>query len=149
MFDFGSNETTGDNKLKISNLDQEKLKNAPIHNLSPERVVGSVNYGLKVYGAKQLKLVSSSLVKESASELMEGETVTPQMRKLVRKDGEIPQTLAKWEEQQKLLQKKGMDAKDLANLAVDIQRKNDLKDLVKVGGPFLVKISLGMSMILI
>ena len=80
---------------------------------------------------------------------MEGETVTPQMRKLVRKDGEIPQILAKWEEQQKLLQKKGMDAKDLANLAVDIQRKNDLKDLVKVGGPFLVKISLGMSMILI
>ena len=138
MFDFGSNETTGDNKLKISNLDQEKLKNAPIHNLSSERVVGSVNYGLKVYGAKQLKLVSSSLVKESASELMEGETVTPEMRKLVRKDGEIPQILAKWEEQQKLLQKKGMDAKDLANLAVDIQRKNDLKDLVKVGGPFLV-----------
>ena len=44
------------------------------------------------------------------------------MRKLVRKDGEIPQILAKWEEEQKALQKKGMDAKDLANLAVDIQR---------------------------
>ena len=95
MFDFGSNETVGDSKLKISNLDQEKLKKAPIHNLSSERAVGSVNYGLKVYGAKQLKLVSSSLVKASASVLMEGETVTPEMRKLVGKDGEIPQILAK------------------------------------------------------
>ena len=119
-------------------MDQEKLKKALIHNLSSERVVGSVNYGLKVYGAKQLKLVSSSLVKASASELMEGKKVTPEMRKLVRKDGEIPQILAKWEEEQKALQKKGMDAKDLANLAVDIQRNTDLKELVKVGGPFLV-----------
>ena len=119
-------------------MDQEKLKKALIHNLSSERVVGSVNYGLKVYGAKQLKLVSSSLVKASASELMEGKKVTPEMRKLVRKDGEIPQILAKWKEEQKALQKKGMDAKDLANLAVDIQRNTDLKELVKVGGPFLV-----------
>ena len=31
-----------------------------------------------------------------------------------------------------------MDVKDLANLAVDIQRNNDPKNLVKVGGPFLV-----------
>ena len=138
MFDFGNNKVAGDDSLKISNLDQEKLKKALIHNLSSERAVGSVNYGLKVYGAKQLKLVSSSLVKASASELMEGKKVTPEMRKLVRKDGEIPQILAKWEEEQKALQKKGMDAKDLANLAVDIQRNTDLKELVKVGGPFLV-----------
>ena len=135
IFDFGSGKGV-ESDLKINNLDQEKLKTAPIHNLSSERAVGSVNYGLKIYGSKQLKLVGSSLVKAGAAELMVGKEVTPEMRKLVSKDGEIPQILSKWEEKQKQLQKKGMDDKDLANVAVDKQRNADLEKLVKLGGPF-------------
>jgi hypothetical protein len=122
--------------LKIANLDQEKLKKAPIHNLSSECAVGSVNYGLKIYGSKQIKVVSSSLVKASASNLMDGKNVTPEMRKLVSRDGEIPEILQKWEEKQQELRKKGMDEKDLANIAVDKRRNADLAELVKLGGPF-------------
>ena len=48
---------------------------------------------------------------------------------------------------QKLLQKKGMVAKDLANLSVDIQKNTDLKSLVKVGVTFWsLMMSLAMSM---
>ena len=100
IFGFGENVSEKDSNLKIENLNQEKLKKAPIHNLSSERAVGSVNYGLQVHGSKQLKLVSSSLVKASASELLKGEKVTSEMRNLVKKGGKIPQILETWENRQ-------------------------------------------------
>ena len=89
--------------MKVKNFDEEKLQGAPVHNLSSERSVGSVNYGLKIYGNKQLNIVSSSMVKASASSLLEGESPTAAMRKMVRSDGAIPQILQKWEDKQKEL----------------------------------------------
>lgn len=102
IFDFGGGEEN-ENKLKVKNFDEEKLQGAPVHNLSSERSVGSVNYGLKIYGNKQLNIVSSSMVKASASSLLEGESPTAAMRKMVRSDGAIPQILQKWEDKQKEL----------------------------------------------
>ena len=104
IFDFGEGKDK-ENSLKLKDFDAEKLKDAPIHNLSSETAVGSVNYGLKVYGNKQLNVVSSSLVKASASQLLEGKTPTPEMKKLAGKDGEIPQILQKWKEKQDELRK--------------------------------------------
>ena len=104
IFDFGDGEGT-ENKLKVKQFEEEKLKGAPVNNLSSERAVGSVNYGLKIYGNKQLNIVSSSLVKSSASSLLQGETPTDAMRKMVRSDGAIPQILQKWEDKQKELRK--------------------------------------------
>ena len=135
-FGLGEKVSEKDSNLKIENLSQEKLKKAPIHNLSSEWAVGSVNYGLQVYGSKQLKLVSSSLVKASSSELLKGEKVTSEMRNLVKKGGKISQILEAWEKKQKELTKKGMDAKDVANTAADKQKMQDLATLVASGGPF-------------
>ena len=88
-----------------------------------------MNYGLQVHGSKQLKLVSSSLVKASASELLKGEKVTSEMRNLVKKGGKIPQILETWEKKQRELIKKGIDAKDVANTAADKQKMQDLAPL--------------------
>ena len=67
MFEFGGESYDQESPMLIRNLDQEKLKKAHVHNLSSEREVGSVQYGLKVRGAKQIKAVSSSLVKAKAA----------------------------------------------------------------------------------
>ena len=82
------------------------MKGAPTHYLSSERAVGSFNYGLQIYENKHLNIVSSSLVKTSASDLMDRETPTVVMRKMVRSDGKIPQILQRWDEKQKELRKK-------------------------------------------
>ena len=72
MFDFGT-KTEKEHKTleQIKDLDQEKLKMAPVHNLDSKRAFGSVNYGLKVRGAKEIKAVCSSLVKAKAAKLKE------------------------------------------------------------------------------
>ena len=138
LFDFGgvNNNKENDNPMKIKNLDQEKLENAPVHNLDSERAVGSVNYGLKVRGAKEIKAVSSSLVKAGASELMKGKSVTKDLKLMTRKGGALPEILAEWEKKQVELKKKGMDEKKLSNVAQDKQRNGDLAKLTEQGGPF-------------
>lgn len=40
--------------------------------MDSDRAAGSVNYGLKIKGAPEIKAVSSSLVKAKASDLMDG-----------------------------------------------------------------------------
>ena len=54
------------NNMRINNFYQEKLKTTPVHNLDFEMAVGSVIHELKVRGAKDIKAVSSSLVKAKA-----------------------------------------------------------------------------------
>ena len=102
LFDFGgeNNSKENENPMRIKNLDQEKLENAPVHNLDSERAVGSVNYGLKVRGAKEIKAVSSALVKAGASELMKDKSITKDLRTMTRKGGALPQILAEWEAKQ-------------------------------------------------
>ena len=136
MFDFGEEPSSQDNPMMIKNLDQEKLMRAPVHNLDSERAVGSVNYGLKVRGAKEIKAVSSSLVKAGAAELMEGKEVTKEMKKLAIKGGKVPEILEAWETRQKELKEKGMENKEISNIAQDKQRNSDLATLTALGGPF-------------
>ena len=72
MFEFGEESYDQDNPRMIRNLDQEKLKNALVNNMDSERAVASVNYGLKIMGAQEIKAVSSSPVKAKAVDLMDG-----------------------------------------------------------------------------
>ncbi|KAL5463793.1 hypothetical protein EMCRGX_G032727 [Ephydatia muelleri] len=72
MFEFGEESYDQDNPRMIRNLDQEKLKNASVNNMDSERAVASVNYGLKIMGAQEIKAVSSSPVKTKAVDLMDG-----------------------------------------------------------------------------
>ena len=48
-----------------------KLNKVPINNLTSERHVASVNYGLDIHGANELNLVSSSVVKSKSIDLIE------------------------------------------------------------------------------
>ena len=83
---------------------------APISNLDSERSVGSINYELKIRGAKQLKTASAALVKSkcpSQQNLQPSEKVDRKFFKMTESGGELPTILKKWEERQKELLKKG------------------------------------------
>ena len=138
IFEFGDVEPKESisGLKKVKDIDQEALKQAPVHNIASERAVGSVNFELKQRGAKQLKLVSSSLVKASASDLLQGKEVKNEHRKISRKGGAIPEIILKWEQEQNKLKKAGMEEKEIANLAVDKMRNKDLEHLISCGGPF-------------
>ena len=136
MFEFGAQDYNQENPMMIKNLDQEKLKKAPVHNIDSERAVGTVNHGLKVRGAKEIKAVSSSFVKSKAAKLLEGKEVTIDFKKMTKKGGAIPEILKAWEIKQADLKKKGMDEKEISNISVDKQRNADLATLTEVGGPF-------------
>ena len=97
LFKFGEANRERTKVIKIKENIQEKLSMAPVHNRDSERVVGSVNYGLKVRGAKELKAVSSSLVKAKVAELTEGKEVTKEMKARMKKGGAVPQLLEAWE----------------------------------------------------
>ena len=56
--------------------------------------------------------------------------------KMTEKGGEIPAILGEWEQKQKKLQKKGMEAKEIANLSFDKQRNSDLNKFSMMQGPF-------------
>lgn len=136
MFGFGEAENDEDNNTNIRSLDQDKLKKAPVHNLDAERAVGSVNYGLKVRGAKEIRSVSSSLIKAKAAELLEGSEVTGTFKKMTKRGGAVPAILEAWEEKQAKLKKEGMEDRELASIAQDKQRNCDLAYLTELGGPF-------------
>ena len=99
------------------------------------RAVGAVNHELKVRCAKEIKAVSSSLAKAKASNLMEGNEVTKNFKKMTKKGGAVPEIVKVWEEKQAELKRKGMDAKEISNISVDKQRNADLNKLTEVGGP--------------
>ena len=121
----------------ITKFDQEKLKDAPISNLDSERSVGSINYELKIRGAKQLKTASAALVKSKCpSKLNPSEKLDKKFFKMTESGGELPTILKKWEERQKELLKKGMEEKEIANINVDQQRNSDLQKLIELQGPF-------------
>ena len=136
MFDFGGGSSQEGRVLKVKDLNQEKLSDAPVHNLDSERAVGAVNYGLKVRGAKQIKSVSSSLVKARAAELIEGKEVTKEMKQVMKKGGAVPEILEAWEKKQSELKKQGMEDKEISNIAEDKRRISDLATLTGMGGPF-------------
>eukprot|EP00731_Ephydatia_muelleri_P024534 Em0016g805a len=51
---------------------QEKFNDATVNNMDSERAVVSVNYGLKIRGAQEIKAFSSSLVKAKVVDYMDG-----------------------------------------------------------------------------
>lgn len=119
-------------------MDTEKLEKAPVHNLAAERSVGFINYGLQRRGAKQLACASSAQVKAKAEDLIEkcpSGSYKAFMKK-VSSTGQIPAIIKEWERKQQELIEKGMQSKEIANIAVDKRRIGDLETLKKLGGPF-------------
>ena len=135
VFSFGP-QANKDCSTKISDLNQEKLKNAPINNLDPERSVGTINHELKCRGAKQLAAASSALVKGKGYKLIKGEVMDKKYVKMGAKDGEVSKLIRKWKDSQAKLQEDGVEGKEASNLHADQQRHKDLSALQSLGGPF-------------
>jgi hypothetical protein len=133
VFGFGDSDTQS--QFAIANMDQAKLKAAPINNLDAERAVGSINYELSIRGKTELKSASSCHVKGRSSDLLEGQIAGPEIRKMYR-ERQIPAILQAWEERQSELTKVSLEAKELTNLNVDKRRISDLQKLKGFGGPF-------------
>ena len=137
MFGFGSNAQEGDvGGGTLAKIDQEKLKTAPINNLDPQRSVGSINHELKVRGAKQLKAASRAHVKRKGLSLLEGEALDKKYLKLTKTGGDLPNIVEQWEVKQEELEKAGLEAKEVTNIAADRQRNSDLHKLTEANGPF-------------
>ncbi len=78
--------------MKVGQMDQEKnqkKKKKPSNNLDPERSVGSINYELKIRGAKQLKAASSAHVKSKGASLIQDTPLEPGFIKTTGKDGDF------------------------------------------------------------
>ena len=135
QFQFGEDQEESCER-KISNFDQEKLKEAPINNIPSERLVGSVNHELTVRGAKNLKTASSALVRGKGLKLTKGQEMDRKFVKMTQKDGELPRIVLAWEEKQKELMEQGLESKEIENMSVDKRRNADLTLLRKEGGPF-------------
>jgi len=134
IFGFGLSDEESD--IALSGMDSEKLESAPIHNLDSERAVGFISYELKHRGAKNLKCASTVQVKAKSQDLIESQSSGS-----FREYGNIakftiPAIMKAWDEQQKRLQQQGLSDKEIANLALDKRRNNDLNELKKHGGPF-------------
>ena len=123
-------------KDRLSAMDQEKLKTAPVNNLDPERSVGFINHERSIRGATQLPAASRAHVSGKGSALIEGEVTTTRFRKLSGPEGDMSKIMAEWREKQEALAAEGLDAKTVTNLSVDRQRNNDLTSLKAQGGPF-------------
>ena len=134
-YSFGSNpDLTAPSR--VAAMDQEKLKQAPINNLDPERSVGFINHERKIRGATQLTAASRAHVSGKGSKLIEGEETESRFRKMSGPEGDMSMIMKEWEAKQKALAAEGLDSKSVANLATDRQRNNDLTILKPLGGPF-------------
>ena len=60
-------------KDRIADIDQDKLKLAPVNNLDPERSVGFINHKRAVRGATQLSAASRAHVSGKGAELISGQ----------------------------------------------------------------------------
>ena len=135
QFGFGDSQDS-ESSLVIADMNQNKLKSAPINNLDAERSVGSIQYELNIRGKKNLQAASSAHVKNKGQGLIQGLTMPAQFRKLVKKDEKVDHILKVWRESQEELVKEGLQEKEVANVSTDKQRNSDLALLVKEGGPF-------------
>jgi hypothetical protein len=136
VFSFGP-QADKECSTKLANLNQEKLKEALINNLDPERSVGYINYELGIRGAKQLAAATSALVKGKGHNLTKGQKMDMKYIKMSAKGGDVVEIIQRWTESQQKLKEEGMDAKEISNLQADKQRHNDLTKLKAYGGPFV------------
>ena len=134
-FGFGASPNP-ESSVRVADMNQNKLKTAPINNLDAERSVGSIQYELNIRGKKNLKAASSAHVKNKGEELIKDKDMPAKFRQLVKKDEKIDKLLQVWETNQQELVKAGLEEKEAANFSTDKRRNSDLELLVKQGGPF-------------
>ena len=72
QYDFGTNPDP-EARDKVKSMDQEKLKQAPINNLDPERSVGFINHERSIRGATQIAAASRALISGKGSKLIDVE----------------------------------------------------------------------------
>ena len=135
---FGFGKFDPDSSLLVSKKDQTKLLKAPINNFAAERHVGSVNYELKVRGAKQLTATCDSIVKAKSIDLMELKPIDEfdKFRDLTKRNGSLVSIWKNWKESQEKLEEMGLTVKEVQNEQTDKKKNTDLEKLKALGGPF-------------
>ena len=135
---FGFGEFDKDSKMLVLNKNVSKLDKAPINNLTSERHVGSVNYGLGIHGSNELNIVSSSIIKSKSIDLIELKPINEfkKYKNLTKKGGSLNEILAAWNTKQEELKKQGLSNKEISNIGRDTRKNLDLEKLKKFGGPF-------------
>ena len=117
-------------------MDAQKLDQAPIHNLAAERSVGFINYERSIRGAKQLASASSAQVKAKSVDLIEQRSSGSFREYYNVAKVSISEIMCKWNSAQDELKQKGLQDKEIANIAVDRRKNNDLDKHKSMGGPF-------------
>ena len=128
-FATGSNED-----LCLDSLDPN-LDMAPINNLDSERDVGTINYKLKIRGAKQLASSCKSHVKAKLVDLVELKP-NEEFRKHYKNATAVSEIMQVWNETQLSLMKQGLSLKETQLLVSDQRKVRDLQFLQEFGGPF-------------
>jgi hypothetical protein len=138
IFGFGEKDQEQGSQHALSRMNKEKLEKAPIHNLDAERSVGFINFELSRRGAKQLGSASSSHIKCKAKDLIENAETGSYKRygNLTKTGSVISELYIRWRSKQEELKKKGLEDKEIANLAVDRRKNEDLQSLKAMKGPF-------------
>ena len=128
-FARGSNE-----ELCLDSSDSN-LDMAPINNLDSERDVGTINYELKIHGAKQLACSSKSHVKAKLVDLVELKP-KEEFRKHYKNATAVSEIMQVWNDTQLSLMKQGLSSKEAQLLVSDQRKVKDLQFLQEFGGPF-------------
>ncbi len=132
IFEFGEHSVSS---LTISTMNQSKLKKAPVNNLDAERSVGSINYDLKIRGAKNLSTASTAHVIGKSAALTEGKVAEKKHRQ-IESQRILPAIVDAWKEKQEKLCQDGLSLKEAQNVSIDQRRNADLNKLKELGGPF-------------
>ena len=120
----------------VTKMNMDDLKVAPIHNLDPERAVGSINYGLGICGRCELQAASSSYLKGKSYDLIELKP-PDEYKKYQKKVKKVNLLIEQWKQKQSELESAGLDKKEAIAITTDKRKFRDLEKLKSLGGPFV------------
>jgi len=125
IFGFGDSVSDEETAISLSMMNQKRLENAPINNLDSERSVAFINYELTQRGSHHLQSASTAQVKAKSQDLTEKLPSGSFGKYTTKAKIEIPTILKNWNEKQKQLKEEGLQAKEIANIALDKRRNKD------------------------
>ena len=133
VFGFGDFDRNSNQLLTVEECGT--LNQAPINNIDSERDVGSVNYELKLRGAKQLATCSRSHVKAKLGDLLELKPVDA-FKNHYKNADKVSAIVKLWKGTQEELKKHNLSAKEAEHLSTEKRKMSDLDKLREFGGPF-------------
>lgn len=129
---------TASQDARLLSYESEKLRDAPINNISSEQAVGQISYGLKRRGAKELSAASRDLVTGASIDLLDRNSASAhrKMREHVLPNSDFMTLKSDWTDLQEALEAEAFAKKQNVKISHDQTRNKDLEFLKSFGGPF-------------